>query len=149
MLIGITLFDMVLQIVWRLLHIRPGVSVIGPRVREIFEVSLQQRKQWPQVFKALIKNIPGKIAQQLRQQSMADAPFQSKTLVINRISTEEQKALSACLNKRERVAPQSLAEHQDCRSTLSGARQKALDVQAEVRDASGLRAMLLVRPYQD
>lgn len=132
---------MMLQILWELLHIRPGISVIGPRVQEIFTVCLQQKEQWPQAFNYLVKHIPGKIA---RHPNRPNAPISWPVGV----SPAEQTALDACQDKRVRIAQQALAQHQASRGTLPDAVQKDLDKKAKKRDAADLRAMLLVRPQQ-
>lgn len=137
-----------LQVLWQLLLIRPGVSVIGPRVQEIFTVCLQQREQWPQVFNSLMKCMPGRIAEQLKQLNRSNAPIRSTTCILPGISAEDQKALCGYQDKRDRVAQQMLVERQASRKKLPDAVQKALDKQADIRDASDLEAMLLVRLCQ-
>ena len=138
------------------------MSVIGPRVQEIFTVCLQQREQWPQVFNFLIKCMPGKVAEQLRQPSRSNTPIHSKTSVLAGISVKDQQALCAYQDKRGCVAQRMLAERQKMlaerqhmlaegqasRNTLSHDMQKALEEQADIRDALDLKAMLLVRPCQ-
>lgn len=142
------LLDIMLQILWRLLHVRPGVCVIGPRVQEIFTVCLEQKEQWPQVFTHLVKTMPGKFAEQLNQQDSPNAPARSDTFDPSmKISAEDSKALNACQDKRGRVAQQALVEREASRVTLSDIAQHAHDKQAEIRDAADLEAILLVRPH--
>ena len=133
---------MPLQILWQLLHIRPGVSVIGPRVQEILTVCLKQRQEWPQVFRYLVMHFPGKVARQLRQPHSPKTPKAWPTGV----SPDEQTALDACQDKRGRVAQQTLAQHQASRGMLPDDVQTKLYQQADEKDADDLEAILLVRP---
>ena len=137
-------FAVLLQILWQLLYVRPGVSVIGPRVQEIFKECLQQKEQCPQVFNFLVNFVPGKIAEQLRQSNTAASP--TKSLVNCGISVEDQRALNAYQDKRGCVAQQAVAERQGSWRALHGEQQEGLVKQAEIRDVKDLKALLLVRP---
>ena len=141
----------VLQILWRLLHVRPGVSVIGPRVQEIFTLCLQQRQQWPQVFKFLVMCIPGKIAEQLeRLHAEQRAPNRAGTAlpmapVWAGVTKADQRMLAAYQNKRDCAKQQALIKHTACMGLLSDALQRDLKMQADTRDAADFKAILLVR----
>lgn len=120
------------------------MSLIGPRVQEIFKVCLQQKEQCPQVFCFLVTCMPGKIAEQLRQPNTAVAPFQSSMKA--GISAKDQQALNAYQDKRRRIAQRVVAEREWSRRRLSVEQQKGLVKQAEIKDANDLKATLLVSP---
>ena len=142
-----------LQILGHLLHVRPGTSVIGLRVQEICTVCLQQRQQWPQVFKFFMKLLPAKVAQELIELQSPDtghAIRRSGTPVLLRSSVagvgqEDQKALSACQAKRDAAMQQGSAEF---RAGAHGAEQAVLVAQAASRDSADLKAILLVSSLQ-
>lgn len=139
-----------LQILWHLLHVRPGASVIGLRVQEIFTVCLQQRQQWPHVFKFFMKHMPAKVAQVLAELQSPDTGHAMRrhgtpALLRSsqaRVDQEEHKALSACQAKRDAAMQQAAAEFK------AGARGAVLGAQAASRDSADLKAILLVSSQQ-
>ncbi len=141
----------VLQILWRLLHVRPGVSVIGPRVQEIFTVCLQQRQQWPQVFKFLKTHIPGKIAEQLKRLHVEQRASNSTGTALPMapvwagVNKADQRMLAAYQDKRDCAKQQALVKHTACMGMLPDALQRDLKIQADTRDAADFKAILLVR----
>ena len=108
---------------------------------------LQQKEQCPQVFLFLVKCMPGKIAEQLRQPNTAVAPFQSS--MKDGISAKDQQALNAYQDKRGRIAQRVVAEREWSRRKLSVEQQKGLVEQAEIKDANDLKATLLVSPHHN
>ena len=148
-----TVMHCILQILWRLLHVRPGVSVVGPRVQEIFTVCLQQRQQWPQVFNFLIKGVPGKVAEQLKSLnaeqhgSTRAGTALPMAPVWAGVNKADKMLLAAYQNKRHCAKQQALVKHTACMGVLpnNDAQQKAHKMQAEARDAADLKAILLVR----
>lgn len=141
----------VLQILWRLLHVRPGVSVIGLRVQEIFTVCLQQRQQWPQVFRFLVTHIPGKVAEQLKwpyvEQRASNRAGTSLHVspVWAGVDKADKRVLAAYQDKRDCAKQQALVKHTASMGMLPDALQRAVKMQADTRDAADFKAILLVR----
>lgn len=148
-----TVMHDLLQILWHLLHVRPGVSVIGLRVQEIFTVCLQKREQWPQVFNSLMKNVPGKVAEQLKSLNAEQHVSSRAERVSNSAMTswwngaadQDRKILAAYQHRKDRCKQQVSAKHAATRGMLPNAVQRALEAQADARDAADLKAILLVR----
>lgn len=138
-----------LQILGHLLHVRPGTSVIGLRVQEIFTVCLQQRQQWPQVSKFFMKHMPAKVAQELTELQSPNTghairrcgtpAFLHSSLA--GVDQEDHKALSACQARRDAAMQQASAEF---KAGAHGAEQAVLVAQAASRDSADLKAILLV-----
>ena len=140
---------MMLQVLWHLLHVRPGVSVIGPRVQEIFTLCLQQRQQWPQVFKFLVTCIPGKIAEQLKRLHVEQRASNRAGTALPMapvwagVNKADKMLLAVYQDKRDCAKQQALVKH--TASMLPDALQRDLKMQADTRDAADFKAILLVR----
>ena len=127
------------------------MSVIGPRVQDIFTACLQQRQQWPQVFKFLVMHTLGKIAEELKRLHVEQRGLIRAGIALPMapvwagVDKADQRMLATYQNKRDIAKQQALVKHAACMGMLPDALQRDLKMQADSRDAADFKAILLVR----